>query len=68
MSLRVMTFVCENCGHVFKGRADVKDRQCSKCRGHRVYNREEASDRILEFKRRICNLQNLTGEKDEASA
>ena len=67
--LEVMTFVCENCGHVFEGRADVKDRQCSKCRGHRVYNKEEARDRILELKRRICNLHNLTGEKqDEASS
>lgn len=57
-----MKFVCENCGHLFEGGPDVKNRQCSKCRSHRVYNKKEARERILELKDRIYNLLNIGWE------
>ena len=61
-----MKFVCENCGHLFEGKFDsVKDRQCSKCRSHRVYNKKESAERILELtlelKEKIYNLVNILG-------
>ena len=59
--LKVMTFVCENCGHVFKGRVgDVKDRQCSRCRSHMIFDKKGAEKRVLELRRRLNNLHKLS--------
>ena len=53
-------FVCESCGYVFKGRMEnPKDRQCSRCRSHRVFDEGGAEERVLELRRRINNLQKL---------
>ena len=55
-----MKYVCENCGHLFESRTEnAEDRQCSKCRGHRVFSKKEARARILELKDKIHNLLNI---------